>query len=47
MKVKLIFQIMLIVAMLGLGVISLLDHRWKEFGLGILYAIANTIIFIL
>ncbi len=44
---QLVFQIMLIVSMLGLGVINLMAHQWKVFGLGVLYAIANTIIFIL
>lgn len=46
-KFKLACQIALIASMFGLGIISLIDHRWKEFGLGILYAMANTIIFIL
>ena len=46
-KIRLVCQIMLIVSMVGLGTLSLIDHRWKEFGLGFLYAIANTIIFIL
>ena len=46
-KAKLPFVIGLIVSMLGLGIISAINHQWKEFGLGILYALANTIIFIL
>jgi len=46
-KLRLICQIALVTSMFGLGIISLIDHRWKEFGLGFLYALANTIIFIL
>lgn len=46
-KIKLACQIALIASMFGLGILSLLDHRYKEFGLGVLYAMANTIIFIL
>ena len=48
-KVKLVFQIVLMASMLGLGILSLVEHRaiTKEFGLGVLYTMANTIIFIL
>lgn len=47
MILKVVFQVMLITSMLGLGTISLINHQWKEFGLGFLYSIANIIIFVL
>ena len=46
-NIKVACQIMLITSMVGLGIINLIGHQLKEFGLGFLYAIANTIIFIL
>ena len=47
MKLKLIFASTLILSMLGLGVISIISGDWKAFVLGILYAVANIVIFIL
>lgn len=46
-KVKLIFAALLITGMLGLSVINLASGDWKSFCLGILYSIANVIIFII
>lgn len=46
-RIKLACQIMLIVSMLGLGIFSLIEHQYKTFALGVLYSIANTIIFLL
>jgi len=45
-KIKVFCAILLIVSMLGLSVINLTDGDWKSFCLGILYSIANVIIFI-
>ena len=38
---------MLIVSMLGLGICSLVEHQYKTFALGVLYSVANVIIFVL
>lgn len=46
-KYKLILASMLIVSMLGLGIISIVSGDWKAFVLGVLYSIANVVIFIL
>jgi len=46
-KFKLVCAVMLIFSMLGLGVISKISGDWKAFVLGILYAVANVVIFIL
>ena len=46
-KVKLFLAALLIVSMLGLSVINLTNGDWKSFCLGILYSIANVIIFII
>ena len=46
-KLKIVFGIGLIITMLGLGIISLIEHQYKPFALGILYSIANIIIFLL
>jgi len=46
-KLKMIFAAGLIVSMLGLGIFNLVEHQYKIFALGILYSIANVIIFIL
>jgi len=45
-KIKILFAVLLIVSMLGLSVINLTSGDWKSFCLGILYSIANVIIFI-
>jgi len=45
-KIKLLFAVLLMVSMLGLSVINLSSGDWKSFCLGILYSIANVIIFI-
>jgi len=46
-KFQLLFAIMLIVSMIGLSVVNVIDWNWKPFILGVLYAVANVIIFIL
>jgi len=46
-RIKLLFAALLIVSMLGLSVINLTSGDWKSFCLGILYSIANVIIFII
>jgi len=46
-KIKLFLAALLIVSMLGLSVINLTNGDWKSFCLGILYSIANVIIFII
>jgi len=45
-KIKLVCAVLLIISMLGLSIISFTEGDWKPFALGILYAIANVIIFI-
>lgn len=45
-KIKLMCAVMLILSMAGLAVISIINGDWKTFSLGVLYAIANVIIFI-
>ena len=45
-KIKLFLAALLIVSMLGLSVINLTNGDWKSFCLGILYSVANVIIFI-
>ena len=45
-KIRLLCAVLLITSMLGLSVINLMDGDWKTFVLGILYAVANVIIFI-
>ena len=45
-RIKLILAGMLIMSMIGLGVISKINGDWKALALGVLYAIANVIIFI-
>ena len=45
-KIKLLFAVLLIASMLGLSIINLTSGDWKTFILGILYSIANVIIFI-
>lgn len=46
-KIKLFCAVLLIASMLGLSVINLTSGDWKSFCLGILYSIANVIIFII
>lgn len=46
-KLKLLLATLLIVSMLGLSIINLTNGDWKSFCLGILYSIANIIIFII
>ena len=46
-KLRLICAIFLILSMLGLSVINLTHGDWKSFVLGLLYTIANIIIFII
>ena len=46
-KIKILFAVLLIVSMLSLSVINLTNGDWKSFCLGILYFVANVIIFIL
>ena len=46
-KVRLLLAVLLITSMLGLSVINLASGDWKSFCLGILYSIANVIIFII
>ena len=46
-KLRLIFAGGLIVSMSGLAIISIVEHQYKTFALGVLYSIANVIIFIL
>ena len=46
-KIKLFLATLLIVSMLGLSIINLTSGDWKSFCLGILYSIANVIIFII
>lgn len=45
-KIRLLLAVLLMVSMLGLSVINLTNGDWKSFCLGILYSIANVIIFI-
>jgi len=45
-KIRLFCAVLLIASMLGLSIINLMAGDWKTFVLGILYAIANVIIFI-
>ena len=45
-KIKILLAVLLIASMLGLSVINLMSGDWKTFALGVLYAIANVIIFI-
>jgi len=46
-KIRLLLAILLMISMLGLSVINLTNGDWKSFCLGVLYSIANIIIFIL
>lgn len=46
-KIRLLLAALLIISMLGLSVINLTNGDWKSFCLGILYSIANVIIFII
>jgi len=46
-RIKLFLAALLIVSMLGLSVINLTNGDWKSFCLGILYSVANVIIFII
>jgi len=46
-KIRLILRVGLIVTMLGLVILSIAEHQYKTFALGVLYAIANVIIFVL
>ncbi len=46
-KIKLFLAVLLIVSMLGLSVVNLTSGDWKTFILGILYSVANVIIFII
>jgi CHASE2 domain-containing sensor protein len=45
-KTKLICSILLIISMLGLSIIAFKEGNWRPFVLGLLYATANIIIFI-
>jgi len=45
-KIRLLCAVLLILSMMGLSVINLTNGDWKSFCLGILYSIANVIIFI-
>lgn len=45
-KIKILLAVLLIASMLGLSVINLASGDWKSFCLGILYSVANVIIFI-
>jgi len=46
-KFKFICQILLVLSMLGLVIANAIDWQFKPFALGVLYAIANIVIFIL
>ena len=46
-KIKILFAVLLIISMLGLSLINLTSGDWKSFCLGILYSVANVIIFII
>ena len=46
-KIKLFLAVTLMISMLGLSVINLTNGDWKSFCLGILYSIANVVIFII
>lgn len=46
-RIKLLLAVLLVTGMLGLSVINLANGDWKSFCLGILYSIANVIIFII
>ena len=46
-KIRLICAVLLIASMLGLSVINLTSGNWKTFVLGVLYSIANIVIFII
>jgi len=46
-KIRLLLAALLVVSMLGLSVINLANGDWKSFCLGILYSVANIIIFII
>lgn len=46
-KLRLICAALLILSMVGLSIISLTEGNWRTFVLGVLYAIANVIIFII
>jgi hypothetical protein len=46
-KFRFICQLLLILSMLGLSAVNVVDWSFKPFILGILYSIANVIIFIL
>ena len=45
-RIKLICAIGLILSMIGLSIINLVNGDWKTFTLGVLYSIANLIIFV-
>lgn len=45
-RIKLFLAVSLIVSMLGLSVINLMSGDWKTFTLGVLYSVANVVIFI-
>ena len=45
-KIKFICAVTLILSMIGLSVISITEGNWRTFILGVLYSIANVIIFI-
>ncbi len=46
-KIKLICAVTLILSMTGLAVISITEGNWRTFVLGVLYSIANVVIFII
>jgi hypothetical protein len=46
-KIKLICAVTLILSMVGLAAISITEGNWRTFALGVLYSIANVIIFII
>ena len=46
-KFRFICAALLIVSMIGLTIVNVIDWNFKPFILGVLYAVANVVIFIL
>lgn len=46
MKMRLIFAVLLVVSLLGIALCDLAARSWKTFVLGLLFAIANVLIFL-
>ena len=43
---RLVMAVMLLISMLSLATLNLMNGDWKSFVLGVLYSVANVVIFI-